>query len=135
MTELEFAISKNVDLKIKVLDNKEVLVRWNNGMNVEVISYEEAVKLNILSEEIKEDFDGIQLTDKEKSVLLAIVDNGIEYGVPVYIDDFHREIKMTKKSIVGVISSLYKKGFLEAYEVDNVAEEFHLTEYWFEKLA
>lgn len=53
MTELQFALENGVQVEVKELNENEIMVSWNNGSNVEVISKEEAVELGLVKEEVK----------------------------------------------------------------------------------
>ena len=83
-----------------------------------------------LEKEIKslfEEKEEINLTKKEENVLGALIECTYEMGLPVEVQEIKDITKMSKKSIVGVVSSLYKKGLVESYDI-NEEEEFILTE-------
>lgn len=71
----------------------------------------------------------IELTVKERKVLKALLEETYEYGLPVSVEDIKDHTNMSKRSIVGVISSLYKKGIVEEYApCGEDYDEFILTE-------
>lgn len=137
--ELQFAIECGVKFDVKALDNGDIQVSWNNGKCVEILSsdveeVEEIEEVEVLAvEEIAEQFN---LTEKEIIVLKGIIADQFEDGLPPFTESVAKFAKLTQKQTVGVISSLYKKGFLESYlddESPTCQDMYHLTSEWFEK--
>lgn len=157
--ELKYAVECGVKFEVKVLEGGDIQVSWNSGKCVEILSFEfdteveEVEEVETLSsqedcsfEEMKEtinNMDKIQklvvdcvLTDKELNVLEAIVYHSYEDGLPVFTNEIAKRANLTQKQTVGVISSLYKKEFLESYLDDgspSCQDMYHLTSEWFEK--
>jgi hypothetical protein len=125
MTEIKFAISKGFEIELTELKDGNISASWAGGKCNEIITKEEAEILGLIN---KED----NLTEKERKVLQSVVDNTLEYGLPVDIDTVKSETKLSKRSIAGVISSLYKKGYVEDYDLSGL-DEFMLSESAYEK--
>lgn len=74
------------------------------------------------------------LTEKEVQVLKAMYNGTDELGLPVETDYIKEQTGLSKRSIVGVVSSLYKKGLVEEYNVDSkIDNEFMLSEEGYNK--
>ncbi|MGA4713136.1 hypothetical protein [Bacillus safensis] len=125
MSELEFAIENGFKIKIKHLSDGSIQTSWADGKCIEIISHIEAEKLKL----IKNNTEKIPLTIKEEKVLKSVVNNTYEFGLPVDVNSIRFDTNYSKRTVVGVISSLYKKGFVEEYEPN----EFMLSESEFNK--
>jgi len=143
--ELQFAIWCEVEFDTKVLENGDIQVSWNNGRFVEIISLDSSEIEEVESvEEIQsikaiDLVDQYNLTEKEVAVLDAMAYDQEEDGLPVYTPSIAKRAKLTQKQVVGVVSSLYNKGFIESYGDNEVMlgcrDMYHLTSEWFEKLS
>lgn len=145
--ELKFAVDCGVKVEYTVLENGDILATWNDGKCSEIITTDVTTSEEVNSvdqEEVIEtvtatevvSVDSLDLTEKEKVVLQAIVDNSYEYGLGIESRDLNISIK--GKSLSGVIGSLTKKGYVEGYmDGDSIGfdEFFNLTEEWFTKLT
>lgn len=58
------------------------------------------------------------LTEKELAVLTSMYENTLEIGLPVDLEDVKYDTKYSMRTIVGVVSSLNKKGFATSYSDD-----------------
>lgn len=148
--ELQYAVECGVKFEVKALEGGDIQVSWNNGQCVEILSFytdleeiettqsemdhaEIEVFKAVSVIEIAEEYN---LTEKEQSVLAGIIQDQFEDGLPPFTANVAKIAGLTEKQTVGVISSLYKKGFLEAYlddESPNCQDMYHLTNEWFEK--
>ena len=72
------------------------------------------------------------LTEKENAVLKSMAYHTVEYGLPVDTESIQNDTELTKRGIAGVVSSLYKKGFVEEYDLSE-EDEFMLSEKAFEE--
>lgn len=124
MTELEYALQSGVKVEAIKLENNEVSVSWMNGKCTEVISLQEAIQLGVVRE--------VSLTAKEVSVLNAIIEDTFEFGLPVDTNTIKNSTGFSKRSIAGILSSLYSKGIIEDYGNDE-KDEFVLCKWVFEK--
>ncbi len=130
MKEIKFAQECGFEMDVKMLSDETIRVSWNKGACVEIISADEAKELGLLKEE---SFQEEGLTEKENKVLKSVIDNTYEWGLPVETSIIKEETGLSKRSIAGVVSGLYKKGYLEEYPIDPDIEEFMLSEWAFER--
>lgn len=145
--ELQFAIDNGIKTETTVLENGDIMVTWNNGQCVEILTTEvENTEEDVTAEVVKESttnqeieavtVESLDLTKKEKEVLSAIVENSYEYGLGMDSSALNTSIK--GKSFSGVIGSLTKKGYVEGYLNGTSVgfdEFFNLTEEWYQKLT
>lgn len=148
--ELKYAVDCGIKVEYTVLENGDILATWNNGKCSEILSTDQESKVEEVNPEVEVtvvqedvisttevvDVNSLDLTEKEKVILQAIVDNSYEYGLGIESRDLNIPIK--GKSLSGVIGSLTKKGYVEGYMNGNSIgydEFFNLTEEWFTKLT
>jgi hypothetical protein len=145
--ELKFAIECGIKIEYTVLEDGDIQASWNGGKCVEII--EVATSEEITQVETVEEFEEVEvvtveeianeynLTEKEIVVLKGVINDQFEDGLPPFTSAVAKFAKLTERQTVGVISSLYKKGFLESYgeneEMLNCKDMYHLTSEWFEK--
>lgn len=148
--ELQYAVECGVKFEVKGLENGDIQVSWNNGQCVEILSfYTDLEEIETAQSEmdnaevaetevttVAEIAEQYNLTEKEQAVLAAIIQDQFEDGLPPFTTTVARLAGLTERQTAGVISSLYKKGFLESYlddESQNCQDMYHLTSEWFEK--
>lgn len=74
------------------------------------------------------------LTEKESKVLMAMYKHTDEFGLPVRVIEIKEETKYSKRSITGILSSLYKKGLVEEFQAEEyIKNEFMLSEEGYHK--
>lgn len=147
--ELQYAVECGVKFEVKALEGGDIQVSWNNGQCVEILSfYTDLEEIETVQSEMDYGYteyeivsvieiaEQYNLTEKEQAVLAGIIQDQFEDGLPPFTTKVAKLAGLTEKQTVGVISSLYKKGFLESYLDDNspsCQDMYHLTSEWFEK--
>lgn len=148
--ELQYAVECGVKFEVKALECGDIQVSWNNGQCVEILSFDTEVE-EVETTQSEMDYTEVEeseivsvieiaeqynLTEKEQAVLTGIIEDQFEDGLPPFTANVAKLAGLTERQTVGVISSLYKKGFLESYlddESQNCKDMYHLTSEWFEK--
>lgn len=124
--DINFAIScGKTEYDVKVLENEVHIHLGKIAYFVLTPEEFEEVKSVLPQQEAVSKVEG--LTTKESNVLQAMYNNTLEIGLPVEVNEIKEDTGYSKRSIVGVISSLYKKGLVESYDLEN-DNEFMLSE-------
>lgn len=123
------AYTSNSEIKVMNTKTNEVyvldphaLIEMNESEST-TIAKQSKVNLNIFKD----------CTEKEVSVLKAMYDNTDEVGLPVDTDTIKIGTGYSKRSIVGIVGSLHKKGLLESYDLE-FENEYMLSEKAYEML-
>lgn len=107
----------------------ELLLEWekeNDGIVIEKLENPEVIAAPVIE----------GLTEKEEAVIRAMFECTIEFGLPVEVDEIKDITKYSKRTIVGVLSSLYKKKFVEEFKAEEyIKNEFMLSEVTYNKMS
>lgn len=123
------------DTKIKVMDTKtNEIYSLDPHTLIESNKVEERNGTIAIVKHSKVESNTIEsCTEKEVAVLKAMYDNTDEIGLPVDTDTIKIETGYSKRSIVGIVGSLHKKGLLESYDLE-LESEYMLSEKAFSML-
>ena len=119
---------------------KYMLEKLDQMNEVEATEEVKEVESTEVIENSNDIIDTLELTSREAKVLKAIVhlSEYEEYGLPVWNEEVQKYCGIKGKTYSGVISSLFKKGYLKTYLENrdpSVQDEFYLTEEMYIKLV